>query len=155
MRVWRLCKHRYEDTAFEGVGAKRAGGRWNSKGVPMVYTSANLSLAALELLVHLNVEEEPPELIAIWAEVPDKLLTRSYDVEDMPEGWERVTGHHTLVKWGDDWLRSRESVALIVPSVVIAEEHNVLLNSEHPDFSSSIQIGTARSFSFDERLFAL
>jgi RES domain-containing protein len=154
LKVWRICKRKYADSAFEGVGAKKAGGRWNSRGTAVVYTSESLALAALELLVHLNVDEEPPNLVALRAEVPDDLPMESVEIDEMPEGWRRVTGHTSLADRGDAWQAAGQSSALSVPSVVVPEERNILLNPEHPDFES-IEIGEPRDFTFDERLFAL
>lgn len=110
-------------------------------------------MAALELLVHLDVEEEPPDLVAIWAEVKDGGVGRSLKPSDLPSDWRRVTGHKALISAGDDWQRSRSSPAMAVPSVVIPEERNILLNPEHPEFSKFIRIGEIQPFSFDRRLF--
>lgn len=153
--VWRLCNERYADSAFEGIGAKRVGGRWNSRGTPIAYTSESLALAALELLVHVRAEDVPDDLIAISARVPHKLAVEPFgpEKEILPEGWRSVSGNAAVVAHGDRWQQSGASAALRVPSVVIPEEFNILLNPEHPDFSS-VQIEAARAFSFDPRLFA-
>lgn len=119
----------------------------------MVYTSEHLSLAALELLVHLGVEEEPPGLVAIWADIKEEALGQQLLPGDLPADWRRVTGHLELAQRGDDWFRSHTSPVLSVPSVVVPEERNILLNPEHPDFGALITIGEARSFTFDRRLF--
>ncbi len=153
MRVWRLCKRKYADSAFDGVGAKKVGGRWNSAGRAVAYASATLALAALELLVHVSTEDAPANLVAIWAEVPDDLVGEPIAVEDMPEGWRNVTGNAQVIARGDAWLDSGPSAVLVVPSVIIREEHNVLLNPEHPDFAR-VEVGDTRPFSYDSRLFA-
>lgn len=140
-------------SAFDGIGAKKVGGRWNSPGIPIVYCSDSLALAALESLVHFETSEAPPSMIAISAQVPENLVATPYQPVDLPEGWRRVTGHDGLINRGDRWQQSNDSAALAVPSVVIPQEFNILLNPEHPDFER-IQIGSARSFSFDRRLMA-
>lgn len=119
----------------------------------MVYTAENLSLAALELLVHLNVEEQPPDLVAIWAEVADENIDDSMEISKMPDGWQKVTGNPALRRRGDRWQKSAKSLALAVPSVVVPEERNILLNPEVPEFSTALKIGPARTFSLDRRLF--
>jgi RES domain-containing protein len=153
--VWRICKSQYEDSAFEGVGAKKVGGRWNSRGIRVVYTSESLALAALELLVHVHADEVPDDLIAIPAEVPDAMIYRPLDSPDqeLPADWRSVTGCRELVERGDRWQKSGDSAAMLVPSVVIPEEANLVLNPDHPDFAA-VEIGEARPFSFDPRLFA-
>lgn len=160
LTVWRLCNERYAESAFEGIGAKRVGGRWNSRGTPIGYTSESLALAALELLVHVRAEDVPDDLIAIFARVPRHLIIEPFvdeksDVqkEALPEGWRSVSGNAAVVARGDQWQQSGVSAAMQVPSVVIPEEFNVLLNPEHPDFAL-IEIGEPRPFSFDSRLFA-
>lgn len=121
----------------------------------MAYTSEHLSLAALELLVHLGVEEEPPGLVAIWADVDEAAIGDIFQPVDLPGDWQRVTGHRGLREIGDDWQRGFKSPALAVPSVVVPEEQNILLNPEHPEFARYITIGEVRSFTFDRRLFVV
>lgn len=154
MRVWRICKERFLDSAFEGIGAKKVGGRWNSPGTAVVYASESLALAALELLVHLNVHDEPPDLVAIWADVDEAALAPAVAVDELPADWQRVSGHRRLQTRGDKWVATGRSVALAVPSVVIAEERNIILNPGHPGFEKAVEIGQGRPFSFDRRLYA-
>lgn len=151
IRVWRICKERYADTAFDGEGARRVGGRWNSRGNPVVYTSENLSLAALELLVHLDVVEAPPHFVAIPADIPESADIEAVGADELPDDWRRAPGHPELKRLGDTWLHSEVTIAMRVPSVVVPDESNYLLNPEHPEFSS-IDIGEARPFEFDRRL---
>ena len=70
MRIWRICRARFADEAFSGQGARRFGGRWNSPGVPMVYSSSSLALAAMELFVHLEPNQQPDDLVSIAALLP-------------------------------------------------------------------------------------
>lgn len=155
LTVWRLCSERYADSAFEGIGAKRVGGRWNSRGTPVVYTSESLALAALELLVHVRAEDAPDDLIAIYARVPRALIIEPFGAEgaSLPSGWRSVSGNAQLVALGDRWQQSGEAAAMLVPSVVIPQESNILLNPEHPDFAA-VEIGAPGPFAFDPRLFA-
>jgi RES domain-containing protein len=150
IRVWRLCKKQYAETAFDGEGARRVGGRWNSRGNPVTYTSENLSLSALELLVHLDVVEAPPDFVAIPADIPDELVVESLEADDLPDDWRRTPGHPELKRLGDTWLHSAASPVMSVPSVVVPTEYNYLLNPDH-DEARRIQIGEPRPFEFDER----
>ena len=152
MRIWRICKAKYAATAFDGEGALRAGGRWNSRGNAVAYTSDSLALAALELLAHiLSTELAPPQLVAIPADLPDELAGPAVDAEDLPEDWRRPTGHPELRALGDQWLTDCRSVALRVPSAVISVEENILLNPEHVEFGR-VEIGEPRTFQLDSRL---
>ena len=151
MKIWRICKQRFAKTAFSGEGAKRVGGRWNSRGMPVAYCSENLSLAALELLVHIEIQDNPPDLVAIPALIPEELEVEILTPEELPEDWRRVDGHGELKAQGDSWMTSEATAVLQVPSVVIPEEANVLLNPNHPEFTE-VDIGIPKEFSFDDRL---
>jgi RES domain-containing protein len=149
--AFRICKTRHLATALSGEGARLGGGRWNSPGLPVVYTSSSLSLATLEVLVHL----EDPELLAhlfSWLplEVPDELV-EWIDPATLPSEWLNDEPGPASRSAGDGWLRSRRSAALAVPSVVTPGEWNYLLNPAHPDFPK-IQPGPAKAFRPDPRL---
>ena len=152
MKVWRICKERYAESAFDGEGAKRVGGRWNSRGLRLAYASENLSLATLELLVHLELEDSPPEMVAVPALVPGELGVETLEPADLPTDWRRVDGHPELKARGNSWLSSQATPLLKVPSAVIPEEYNVLVNPEHPAFEA-IDVGLPQPFDFDARLF--
>ena len=150
MRVWRLCRKQFAPSAFDGEGAKLYGGRWNHKGLPMVYCSATLSLAALEVLVHHRVPVPPHDFVAIPADLPDKLEIQKLRTTDLPADWRDDPSPMRLQEIGSDWLRSVASVALVVPSAIVPEEFNYLLNPRHRDFARII-IGLPRIFPFDSR----
>lgn len=149
MRVWRISREKY--WKFDGEGASVAGGRWNSKGTAMVYTSATLSLAALEYLVNVGIEEVPVDLISISAEVPASVARREVGVEDLPAKWRAYPAPEKLAEIGTAWAKSLETAVLIVPSAVIPEEKNWLVNPRHPD-ARRITIAQKSAFSFDSRL---
>jgi RES domain-containing protein len=88
MQVWRLCRARHASTAFDGEGARLFGGRWNHKGLPMVYTSATLSLAALEVLVHHRVPIPPFEFVALAADIPPRFKIETISIQDLPTDWQ-------------------------------------------------------------------
>lgn len=151
IRAFRLCKTRYLATAFTGEGARLAGGRWNSPGVAIVYTSASLSLATLEVLVHLEDPETFARLFSwVAVEIPDGSV-ESLSISALPPNWsadEIPTATRVL---GDAWARSRRGAVLAVPSVVTPGEWNYLLNPAHPDFAK-IRIGQPQAFRPDPRL---
>lgn len=149
MKVWRLCKRRH--AAFDGEGARRVGGRWNPRGTAVVYASESLSLAALEMLVHCDPALLPADLVAIGAEIPDSLRIDRIEEGSLPRSWRRHPAPESLAALGADWLKSRESAVLSVPSAVVPRERNVLLNPAHPDFRK-VKVGPPEAFSFDARL---
>lgn len=143
MRAWRLARRRY--AALDGAGARLYGGRWNRRGQAVVYSSENLSLAVLEVIVHLELapEDFPSDYVKIQIEIPDALELQR--IEALPRGVERSR------QLGAAWYQSGNSVGLLVPSVIVPEEHNLLLNPEHPQFGSIKALPT-RPFHFDPRL---
>lgn len=151
MQLWRISKARFANKSFSGEGARLFGGRWNFAGVPMIYTSPSLALAAIEFFVHLDPSDAPEDLVSISAALPDELPTEQVDVLRLPAHWRRIDNEH-LQKFGSDWASSMRTVALIVPSAAIDGEWNVLLNPVHADFSK-IKIAPLKPFHYDERMF--
>ena len=151
IRAFRLCKTCYLKTAFSGEGARLSGGRWNSPGLAMVYTSSSLSLATLEVLVHL---EDPDAFARLFSRIPLDIpgdLIERLDPATLPNRWCDDETNSSSQAVGDGWLRSMRTTVLEVPSVVTPGEWNYLLNPEHPRFSE-IQTGEARQFQPDPRL---
>jgi RES domain-containing protein len=155
MKVWRICRSPYAAEAFSGQGARRFGGRWNSRGVPMVYASTSLSLAAIELFVHLEPGQAPDDLVYLSAELPEGEPARTIQTADLPADWwtdNAPVGAASTRDLGDAWIRSGSSLAMLVPSVPIRPEWNVLLNPRHPRMSE-VQIEPPQPFIFDARMF--
>jgi RES domain-containing protein len=151
MQVWRLCRAIHADGAFSGEGARRFGGRWNTRGVPMVYCSASLALAAIELFVHLDPSQAPDDLVSIAATLPEGEPARTIKHDELPpEWWADPSASRVL---GDAWIRSGASLALRVPSVPIHSEWNVLLNPLHAGMAK-LAVDSPQPFVFDARMFA-
>ena len=147
--AWRIIKAKHLAGAFSGEGAAKFGGRWNSKGVAVVYTSGSKALAALESLVHLN----PPVMfryIAIRVEF-DEGLVEHVRAEDLSIGWNGSPPSRASQWVGDSWVREARSAVLSVPSVLVSGEPNYLLNPYHADFGR-VRIGSGEDFAFDPRL---
>lgn len=151
MLVWRITRAAHQ--ALDGEGARLNGGRWNPEGVAVVYASTTLSLAALEYLAHVDPEDVPGDLVAMSIEVPDDLPEERIRVPDLPADWNRVPDHPACVERGDAWARAARTALLRVPSALLPEEENVLLNPRHPD-AARIVVGPTRPFAFDPRLLA-
>jgi RES domain-containing protein len=155
MRVWRLCKAAYAAEAFSGEGARRFAGRWNSRGVPIVYASTSLSLAAIELFVHLEPGLAPSDLVYLAAELPQGEPGRTLSPSELPPDWwtdDAAAGTGLTRGLGDAWIRDRTSLALMVPSVPIRSEWNMLLNPLHAGMKE-LRIEPPQPFVFDARMF--
>ncbi len=126
------------------------GGRWNSPGTPIVYTSDSAALAALEMLVHLGRSSALNAYVLIPCTFDETIATR-LDEKRLPDDWRSSPAPQSLQVLGDDWAKSRRSAALRVPSVVMAGDSNFLLNPNHPDFRH-VRVLSARPFAFDSRL---
>jgi len=149
LRVWRLVTARYAATAFSGEGARLYGGRWNRKGVPMVYTAGRQSLAVLEALV----QDQPlrARYLMIPAILPKSLNIERVAAERLPANWRSLATREELQAIGGEWAKARSSAVLAVPSAVIPAETNYLLNPLHPQFGR-IEIGDAQELVTDVRL---
>lgn len=149
LTVWRLVTARFSDTAFSGEGARLYGGRWNLKGVPVIYTSATQSLAMLEMLV----QDEPlrARYVMIPATLPKGMKVERLVPEQLPTDWRSLAARQQLQALGSDWARRRSSAVLAVPSAVIPSETNYLLNPLHPSFAK-LEIGKPQDFVTDLRL---
>jgi len=151
MRIWRICRAPYAAEAFGGEGARRFGGRWNSRGVPMVYASTSLALAAMELFVHLEPNQQPNDLVAIAAQLPEGEPAERLHPGALPPRW-WSDDFEPLRAIGDRWIGEKRSLALLVPSVPIRPEWNVLVNPLHPR-AGEIRVELSEPFVFDARIF--
>jgi RES domain-containing protein len=150
LKVWRICRAVDAADAFSGEGARLFGGRWNSRGVLMVYTSTSLSLAALELFVHTDPTLAPDDLVHVSATLPAGEPARSLEAAELAANWR--SDEIATRELGDRWIHEQSSLALRVPSVPIPIEDNVLLNPQHPRMAE-LQIDLPQPFVFDARMF--
>lgn len=155
MSCWRLASARHARTAaeaFSGRGAELSGGRWNSKGVAMVYASESIALAALETLVHYDESlGSRRRLVLCRADIPSDV-----PVEDGPASlytgrWTAYPAPRRLARFGDGWARERRTAVLRVRSAVSPREHNLLLNPAHPLFPR-LRLHMVEPFRLDTRL---
>ncbi|WP_338414693.1 RES family NAD+ phosphorylase [uncultured Sphaerotilus sp.] len=151
MKVWRICRQPFVATALDGIGGLYVSGRWHRRGRPIVYAASSAALAALEVLVHVDPLDAPDDLRLLTLEVPDDLLVEQLDVAALPARWAAVPAPDELAVLGSDWLASRRSPALSVPSAVIPIERNLLLNPLHPQMLQ-VRIVDDTAFTFDPRL---
>jgi RES domain-containing protein len=137
--------------AFDGEGARRYGSRWTPRGIPAVFTSAMLSLAALERFVHTDSDLEPTDLLAIPVEIRDDIASDVVEIDTLPGDWRTFPSPPALAEIGERWFRDASTPVLSVPSVVIPHERNFVLNPTHREFAQ-IVIGRSEPFSFDPRM---
>lgn len=151
MILYRLTKTKYLSTAWTGFGAKEAGGRWNSVGVPMVYVSETASLTMLETLVNLHAAQILEYFTLLRIDMPDDQI-QSADMDALPDNWADEDAPSELAVYGDAWCFSKDSIALRVPSALSPVEYNYLLNPENSDYYGIILKAEAIPFQFDSRL---
>ena len=149
LTVWRLITARFAKSAFSGEGGRLYAGRWNRKGIPLVYTAESQSLAMLEMLV----QDEPlrARYVMIEVRIPKGMTIDRIKVQDLPSDWRDISAREKLQAIGTEWVTKRSAAVLAVPSAVIPAETNYVLNPLHPDFRR-IKIGKPQKFETDLRL---
>ena len=147
--AWRIVKAKHVATAFSGEGASKFGGRWNSRGITAVYASGSQSLAVLETLVHVHpaVRFRYKLYRLDFAEA----LVEVVSPDSLPSDWQCEPPGPQTKQFGDAWVRGARSAVLAVPSAILPDEWNFLLNPSHPDFPK-IKIGAPVDFVFNPRL---
>jgi RES domain-containing protein/uncharacterized protein (DUF2384 family) len=153
--LWRIASDTRDYTAddLSGKGAEITGGRWNDRGTPVVYTSCNRALAALETIVHLNAGGLPLNRYLIEIIIPDDVWAQAQacDHTIAPVGWDSEPASRTSSDFGTNWARSNDTLLLRVPSVIVPEEQNVLINPRHRDLTK-ISARKIRKWIYDPRM---
>ena len=148
--AWRIVKQKNEKSGFSGEGARLYGGRWNSPWAAMVYTAQSQSLAALEMLVHLDSADLLGGYVFFDVVIEDAMIA-AVDPITLPKNWRAEPAPRKLRALGDDWIAAGTSLALRVPSSLVPAESNYLLNPKHADFAR-VRIGPPMPFRYDARL---
>ena len=149
MRVFRIIDARFAADPLSGVGAALAGARWNSRGARMGYTSSSRALAMMELLVHVGRDNVPTNRRLLPIDIPDQAIV---DLAPLPAGWDALPYRTGVQAVGNAWIAACSSLALRVPSAIVPDEFNVLVNPSHPDFGR-IVVGEGVALVWDQRLF--
>ena len=153
--VWRIATdtRSYEADDLSGAGAKNTGGRWNAVGDPLVYTSETQALACLETVVHLNAGGLPLNryLVSVTLPAAVRADARTETPGSLPVGWDADPSGRASIQFGTAWIRSLASALLRVPSVIVPDEYNVLINPLHPD-SRTVTAVKTRKWLYDPRL---
>ena len=149
MRAWRIAKAKYA-LDRSGAGGLAEGGRWHARGTPVIYAGLSAEICAMEKLVHTGTTL-PPDLLLVSLTLPDDAaLYESADTGVLP-GWEATPPGPVSIEFGTDFLRSGRALGLIVPSAIVPEARNLIVNPLHPRFAEA-QLAVERPFVFDRRL---
>ena len=151
MKVFRLTRQKYS-SVLSGVGASIKGGRWNSIGTELIYTTENRSLAMAEIAVHFSIATMPDDYVMLTIDCPDPLPIKIINKEQLPENWNSFPAILKTQKIGDDFVWKNQFPICKIPSVVTQGDYNYLINPRHQDFHL-IKITQKESFRFDRRLF--
>lgn len=151
MIVFRLSKSTYA-ADLSGKGAEMSGGRWNSKGTAMVYTSQSRSLCTVEIAVHTPLGNIPLDYMLISIDIPDELTIQEITPDELTKDWNALSHIHDTQLIGDQVIKSSAHPLLKVPSAVVQGEYNYLINPRHPE-SRKISIREIEPYNFDRRLF--
>lgn len=149
--AWRIDKRQHAGGAFTGEGAFLCEGRWNPRGVRIVYAAQSLALAALEKFVHLQSGALGLDFVSFRVDIPDGVKIRELDKAHLPKDWHSVPAPASTKDIGRLWVQKNETAVLRVPSTLIPLEYNYLFNPAHPQFKH-LRIHKPEPFSFDPRL---
>ena len=153
MLVFRIAKTAYIRD-LSGMGARLYGGRWNHKGIAVLYSSETRSLATVEYLVHVPLAYVPDDLSIATLTIPDDIDREDIPLSALPRNWRSFPPPSELAELGTSWVLSNRSLTLRVPSTVVEHEYNVLINPAHPDFSRVV-LAEVEKYTFDKRLLRL
>ncbi len=153
MIVYRLTKKKYA-TDLSGKGAELFGGRWNLVGIPALYTSANRALSILELLAHTPKHIIPPSFELLEIEIPEKYDSSIIKITDLPDNWNALQTTELTQEIGRVEFEINDNLGIIVPSVIIEQESNIILNPRNKHFNK-IKIIESVEIKLDERLMNL
>lgn len=152
MRVYRLSKSRFSKD-LTGKGAELAGGRWNSKGKAVIYTSQSRALCTAEIAVHTSLGNIPTDYELVEITIPEDIDLKKIEISDLPPGWKSIPQSHATQEIGDIFLSTNEFLVFKVPSVVVQGDFNFLINPAHRRFNE-VEITSITPFEFDIRLFS-
>ena len=151
MTVHRICGEAHNND-ISGTGSKLFGGRWNSKGIPMLYVSENISLSVLEMLVHNNFKDFSIPLSILKILLPETILINDIKISKLKPDWQDDISYTKFI--GNEFIKSNINLVLKVPSAVINEENNLLINPLHKDFKK-VKITEVKTFRTDKRFFSI
>ena len=148
--VWRIARRPHALDRL-GTGARQGGGRWNHRGTGVIYAGGTIAIAALETFVHL-AGVVPVDLVLVRMKLPDGCAVKTPRVADLPRDWNAVPAGPGSMDFGTSWARDNRSLVLYVPSALVREESNAVLNPNHVEFAA-VKMVIERDFHFDPRMY--
>lgn len=152
MKLWRIATETraYRADDLSGAGAAARPGRWNDDGQRVLYTATSLALAALETAAYVDAHGLPLNRHVVSIEVPAAVWKARLQLspQELPGAWDAVPAGMASVRIGSQWLASQASAILLVPSVIVPEEYNALINPEHRD-AKKLRATTGRRFHYN------
>jgi RES domain-containing protein len=149
--LWRIARRAYALDKL-GVGAREAGGRWNRVGTSVIYAGCTVGIAALEKFVHL-AGVVPPDLVLVRVVLPEGASSETRRAADLPPGWDALYPSHASMEFGTQWAQEKRTLVLYVPSAIVPEETNGVVNPAHAGFAA-VRMEIEREFHYDSRMFA-
>ncbi|HRA99467.1 MAG TPA: RES family NAD+ phosphorylase [Ignavibacteria bacterium] len=149
MELFRISSEKYS----KGLVSSGRPNRWNKNGEHVIYTGGSRSLSTLELIVHRNFIK--PDIIykVLIISVPDsENIIKTVKTKDLPDNWRKLEAYSKLQEIGSDWIQSKETLLLKVPSAVIPQEQNYIINIEHSDFKRKVKLVRSEEYFWDEGL---
>lgn len=151
MQVFRLSQKKYF-SQLSGIGASKSGNRWNSKGVEIIYCSTSRALAMAEVSVHISLANLPKDFVMMEINIPSDISIQTVKEKDLPENWNDFPHNFQTQKIGNNFINSKNTCILKVPSAVVKGDYNYLINPYHEGFHN-IKIISISAFPFDRRIF--
>ena len=151
-KCWRIVKKKRTAGAFSGEGSRISGGRWSLPGAPLIYCADSLALAALELFIRIREYGQNIEFVRFQADIPADVVIETFDKKILPPEWRIVPAPSSTKSLGSKWAEEKRTAVLRVPSVVVSDEYNIILNPLHPDFRKIIIHKPPQPFTFDPRM---
>lgn len=148
MEVFKICSEKYSHS----LNASGASNRWNKKEEFVIYTGSSRSLSTLETVFHraaINISR-PYKILTIA--IKDNTFIKEILIQDLPNNWMTIEAYIELQEIGSKWYNSVESLVLKVPSSIIPQEYNYIINTKHPLFTTNIILQSAEDFAWDKRL---
>jgi RES domain-containing protein len=150
VRLWRIAQRRFA-LDKQCLGAAQFGGRWNPVGIAAMYCGTSVAICSLEKFVHVGAGPLPP-MVLVAVDIPDGSPLYAPDPATLPAGWDALPSSKAAQSFGAAWLAGSAELGMKVPSAIVPEETNVILNPRHPDYAG-IVLTIVRPFTFDDRMY--
>jgi len=148
--LWRIARRPHALDRL-GTGAREDGGRWNHPGTGVIYTGCTIAIAALEKFVQV-ARQAPRDLVLVRVELPKRHSAERPELADLPQDWNLVPAGPASMDFGTTWARENRSLVLYIPSVLVPEERNAVVNPDHGEFAA-VKMAIEREFHYDGRMY--